>query len=228
MDIKEYLSVKAYIRYEQIIKELNKPVKFFKQSIDGFGSCGNFGNEYRIYISEKINNQDDMDHNFLHECLHLKQIKKGVPDAISIIDNINAEGIKEFCIELNSTFLDIPVEAKLKRWGFTNELVVRERLKNFKEKLENYEVKYNCDNDYIKCMLSINYALCLMTYSANQIINLNKIMKKYDMIVSTTNKIVKILKMVNFNDSNSIGNGMIKVIKFLNITDKVKIVNYKK
>ena len=40
MLIKNYLSSKAYLRYEQILKELNKPIKFFICSINEIKAYG--------------------------------------------------------------------------------------------------------------------------------------------------------------------------------------------
>lgn len=231
MLIKTYLSNKAYIRYEQILKEINKPIEFSMSSINeikAYGFCGNFGDRYKVWVASEIKDQDDIDHNFLHECLHLKQIKKGIPDVIPLKKYENAKGVKEFAILLNATFMDIPVEATLKKWGFRNKGVIKARLNNLINSLKAYDEKYDCNNDFMECMLSISYALYFITYDKEDIISVDRIIKNYNKIINNGKEIVKILKKVDFNNCNSIKDGMQKVIRLLKVQDKVEVVSRRK
>ncbi len=231
MLIKNYLSSKAYLRYEQILKELNKPIKFFICSINeikAYGLCGDFGDVYKIWVASEIKSQNAIDHNFLHECLHLKQIKKGIPDIIPLEKFKDSEAVENFAIALNATFYDIPVERTLKKWGFGNKEVIEERLNNVKKHLKIYEEKYYCNNNFLECMLSIDYALYLMTYNKEDIIEVNRIIKDHKNISIVSKQITEILKKVDFDNSNSVKSGMQNVIKLLNVQDKVEVVSRKK
>jgi len=232
LKIDDYLSSKAHIRYKQILNELDKPIKFFicpQNEIQAYGLCGNYQDEgvYKVFVAEEIKKQDDIDHNFLHECLHLKQIKKGIPEILPRKDDINKEVWTSFGIELSSAFLDVPVEKTLKKWGFTNEKIRQERLNNLIAKLEKYEKTYNCNHHFFECIISIQCALNIVTYDKKQIININQLIKKYDNIISKTKEIVKIMESTDFTNSASIASGMVKVINFLALSTKIKVVSYK-
>lgn len=92
---------------------MKKPTSFSLCSADklkAFGLCQKLDDKYNIYLASELTKQENIDHNFLHECLHVLQHEHKLPVILPKEKYINNPKIIDICDEMISTFMDIWVE----------------------------------------------------------------------------------------------------------------------
>lgn len=232
-DIKNILSLNAFQKYTNIVKELGEPFVVAITNFDDgtLGGAKDLGDKYFVCISEDITEQNDVDTNFLHECLHLLQFKKGVP-SVKPID----EAKQEYADKLITAFLDVPVEKKLKSWGFDNSNFINSRLENIKEhynEYKDYMLTHHSQLNYNELPLDFGLVLdCALNISictSEDICKLKENINSDKIIIYMAEKISKIILKTDFRQYKDIKNKINEVMEILNISKDfiVKIPNEK-
>ena len=223
MIIEDYISEKALQKYIQIIGQIKKPINFILCSADkikAFGLCKKLDDKYYIYLASELIEQEDIDHNFLHECLHVLQYEHKLPVIYPKEKYMNNEKIINLCDEISSAFMDIWVEKKLKKWGFKNYYIKKARFENLNKIVNSYSGN---GSNYLRNRLIIYYILTTKTYDKSEIIKTRTVLKKCPKIINISEKILKELKGMRDDDYKRFKEYMEKTIFIIGLNDKIRV-----
>lgn len=206
-----------------ILSLLNKPIIYNNLGIikDCFGQCCQNDTNYFVWLDDTLP-EEAFETNLVHELIHLTQMKKMLPDAVSITEK--AEGEIEFAKIINSTILDLEVEEKIKEYGLKSIYFSIARLKQMKSARNAGFVNF-ANNDFLQKFSAIRlalYAYVAPKEIADQMFSC--FLKKYPRICSVAKKIQQIIDGKSYENTVEMFETMKAIIELLDIGEHIKVI----